>query len=184
MLNGAVSVRISDCQLKKHAEVVVLGAALRVFMTTNTGRVSRLSFIKQRILCTISCGVVALGRDVSVEQMGDRKCGSVRVSLRVYSSPPLRTKKRRPLSYSDMTHAMSATSDDCSSFNCMSPLNDGTLNSNTFHTIAFHTGRGLGRRRRVFCGHMEREAELSGASCLNPRTTMAATLYRSCRRAT
>lgn len=73
------------------------------------------------------------------------------VSVYVYSSL-LRTKKWQAstvLSYSDMTHAMSTASDGCSSFNCTSALNDGILNSYTFHTIAFHTGRGLGRQRRL-----------------------------------
>lgn len=53
------------------------------------------------------------------------------------------------LNYSDMIHAMSTTSDGCSSFNCMSALNDGILNSYTFHSIAFHTNRGVGGQLRL-----------------------------------
>lgn len=41
---------------------------------------------------------------------------------------------------------MSTASDGCGSFNCMSALNDGILNSYTFHTIAFRPGRGPGRQ--------------------------------------
>lgn len=83
------------------------------------------------------------------------------VCLSVYSSL-LRTKKWQPsasLSYSDMTHAMSTASDGCSSFNCMSALNDGILNSYTLHTIAFSQWQRPGEAAEAFCGHMEREAE-------------------------
>lgn len=41
---------------------------------------------------------------------------------------------------------MSTASDGCGSFNCMSALNDGVLNSYTFHTIAFRPGKGPGRQ--------------------------------------
>lgn len=67
--------------------------------------------------------------------------------LSVHLLRPLQNKKKQQasavLSYSDMTHAMSTTSDGCSSFNCMSVLNDGIVNSYTFCPIAFQCGEGL-----------------------------------------
>lgn len=46
-------------------------------------------------------------------------------------------KEGEGLSYSDKTLCLSVG--NCrSSSNCMSSLNDGALNSYTFHTIAFH----------------------------------------------
>lgn len=71
------------------------------------------------------------------------------------SAPPSAGEKpgRRPpsaaLSYSDMTQAMSTTSDGCSSFNCMSVLNDGIVNSYTFDPIGFQCGEGLERLPRL-----------------------------------
>lgn len=44
---------------------------------------------------------------------------------------------------------VSSANDSCSSFNCMSSLNEEILNSYTIHTIAFHTGRDLGRQWRL-----------------------------------
>lgn len=82
-----------------------------------------------------------------------RKCaGSACSSLRCVYSSLGRIKKRQTsaaLSYSDMTQAMSTTSDGCSSFNCMSELNDGIVNSYTFCPIAFQCGEGLERRLRL-----------------------------------
>lgn len=113
---------------------------------------------------------------------------SVCVCLCVYSFL-LRTKKWQAsavLSYSDMTHAMSTASDGCSSFNCMSALNDGILNSYTFHTIAFHTGRGLGRQPRlsvaIWRGRQSPGWVIAGLPP-HPCTRLAAILYRGCRRA-
>lgn len=58
---------------------------------------------------------------------------------------PLKRVVSTVLSYSDMTHMLSSANDSCSSFNCMSSLNEGMLNSYTIHTIVFHTGRDPGR---------------------------------------
>lgn len=123
--------------------------------------------------------------NICVQQTRDRKC----VSLCLLHSL-LRTKKWQPLaslSYSDMTHTMSTASDGCSSFNCMSALNDGILNSYTLHTIAFSQWQRPGEAAEAFRGHMEREAEprlsdreLSACLC----TRMAAILYSSCRTGT
>lgn len=68
------------------------------------------------------------------------------MSFRCLSVP---TPASAVLSYSDMTHAMSTASDCYSSVNCMSALNDGLFNSYTFHTIAFHSDRGLERPLRL-----------------------------------
>lgn len=58
---------------------------------------------------------------------------------------------------------MSIASDGCSSFNCMSALNDGTLNSYTFHTIAFFT-LALARAGRVGRGSFLRPYEEGGGT--------------------
>lgn len=81
-------------------------------------------------------------------KIGDSECASLRVSVHVFTPPSSEQKWQASvaLSYSDMTHAMSTASDGCGSFNCMSALNDGILNSYTFHTIAFRPGRGPGRQ--------------------------------------
>lgn len=74
------------------------------------------------------------------------------VSVRASTPPSAEQKKRQAsavLSYSDMTHAMSTTSDGCSSFNCMSVLNDGIVNSYTFCPIAFQRREGLERLLRL-----------------------------------
>lgn len=110
------------------------------------------------------------------------KCASVRVS-----TPPSSEQKRQAsavLGYSDMTHAMSTASDGCSSFNCMSALNDGILNSYTFHTTAFHTGRSLGRQPRLSVAiwrGRQSPCWVIGSLPPHPCTRLAAILYWSCR---
>lgn len=111
--------------------------------------------------------------NICVQQTRDRKC----VSLCLLRSL-LRTKKWQPsasLSYSDMTHTMSTASDGCSSFNCMSALNDGILNSYTLHTIAFSQWQRPGEAAEAFRGHMEREAEPR----LSDRELSALSLYQN-----
>lgn len=79
---------------------------------------------------------------------------------------------------------LSSANDSCSSFNCMSALNDGILNSYTFHTIAFHTGRDPGRHQRLSVA-IWRGRQSPGwvyrsfPSC--PCTRLAVILYWSCR---
>lgn len=111
--------------------------------------------------------------NICVQQTRDRKCVSLCLLLSL-----LRTKKWQPsasLSYSDMTHAMSTASDGCSSFNCMSALNDGILNSYTLHTIAFSQWQRPGEAAEAFRGHMEREAEPR----LSDRELSALSLYQN-----
>lgn len=81
----------------------------------------------------------------------------------VYSSL-CRAEKRQAsaaLSYSDTAQAASTTSDGCSSFNCMSVLNDGIVNSYTFCPIAFQRDEGLERLPRLAVAIWREEAEPS-----------------------
>lgn len=87
-----------------------------------------------------------------IQQMGDRKCLNLLCVCLSMSTRLTSEQKWQPyaaLSYSDMTHATLSVIDGCSSFNCMSALNDGIVNSYTFHTIAFTVSEAWGGRPRL-----------------------------------
>lgn len=114
--------------------------------------------------------------------MRDRKSVCVCVSVYVSTLPSSEQKLQASavLGYSDMTHPMSTTSDGCSSFNCMSALNDGILNSYTFHTTAFHSGRSLGRQPRLSVAiwrGRQNPCRVIGSLPPHPCTRLAAILY-------